>query len=252
MSLSRRLLLPALLASLCLALLWSPSVVAADKVLVVGATGRTGKLIVPELEAQGFEVRAFVRDADKAREVLGPDVEIVTGDITDPATIPPTLEGVKFIISAVGAGRKALPENVDYEGVSNLAAAAAAADIDQLVLLSSMGTTQEDHPLNKMFSNVLIWKAKGEQAVRDSGVAYTIVRPGGLINEEADKGQVVALQGDPRLDSAVIPRADVAKVCVAAIVEPSARNKTLEIVRRDGDVVSDWDAFFAPLEADAG
>ena len=63
-------------------------------------------------------------------------------------------------------------------------------------------------------------------------------------------GKVVGIQGDPRLDSAVIPRADVAKVCVAAIAEPAARNKTLEIIREDGEPVADWGGFFAALAAD--
>jgi uncharacterized protein YbjT (DUF2867 family) len=247
---SRRFL-PALIAGLCCTVAWAGAHQSAETVLVVGATGRTGKLIVPELITQGYQVRAFVRDAEKAREVLGPDVALVTGDLTDPSTIPPALENVQMVISAVGAGGgKASPEAVDYQGVKNLAEASAAADVQQIVLLSSMGVTHEDHPLNKMFSNVLIWKARGEQAVRDSGVPYTIVRPGGLVNEPADGGKVVGIQGDPRLDSAVIPRADVAKVCVAAIAEPAARNKTLEIIREDGEPVADWGGFFAALTAD--
>ena len=250
MKLSRRIL-PALIAGLCCTVTWAGAHQSAETVLVVGATGRTGKLIVPELIAQGYQVRAFVRDAAKGREVLGPDVTLVTGDITDLATIEPALENVQLVISAVGAGGgKGSPELVDYQGVKNLADAAAAAGVQQLVLLSSMGTTHEDHPLNKMFSNVLIWKARGEQAVRDSGVPYTIIRPGGLVNEPADGGTVVGIQGDPRLDSAVIPRADVAKVCVAAIAEPAARNKTLEIIRQDGEPVADWGGFFAALAAD--
>jgi len=104
------------------------------------------------------------------------------------------------VVSAIGArGAKGpdRPEMIDYQGVANLAAAAAQAGIRHFVLVSSMGTTQADHPLNKLFGNVMIWKAKGEQALRDSGVPYTIVRPGGLVNEPAGQGRIQLVQGDP-------------------------------------------------------
>lgn len=254
MNLTRRLL-SALLAALCCTVSLANEAATSGKVLVAGATGRSGRLIVEELRTQGYAVRAFVRDADDARELFGNDVEIVTGDVTDPASIVPAMGGISAVISAVGAGGtsgRSSPEKVDYEGVRNLAQAAADAGVGQFVLISSMGTTHDDHPLNRMFGNVLLWKARGEQAVRDSGVAYTIVRPGGLINEAAGQGRVTAMQGDPRMDSTVLPRADLARVCVAAIREPAARDKTFEVIRRDGEPVSDWQAFFAALEPDGG
>jgi uncharacterized protein YbjT (DUF2867 family) len=141
---------------------------------------------------------------------------------------------------------------VDYEGVKNLADAAAAAGVRHFVLLSSMGATHEDHQLNKFFGNVLIWKARGEQALRDSGVPYTVVRPGGLVNEPGGQVRVVAVQGDPLMDGARIPRADVAEVCVESLARPAARNKTLEVFTEAGDAVTDWDTFFAALAPDGG
>ena len=58
-------------------------------VLVVGATGGTGSLVVAELMNQGYPVRAFVRDTAKAVDRLGADVEAVVGDLKDPASIAP-------------------------------------------------------------------------------------------------------------------------------------------------------------------
>ena len=71
---------------------------------------------------------------------------------------------------------------------------AAAADLNQFVLVSSGGVTHEDHVLNKMFNNVLIWKFKGEEAVRNSGVPYTIFRPGGLVDKPSEISTVTLLQ----------------------------------------------------------
>ncbi len=223
-----------------------------SRVLVVGATGQTGRLLVADLQAAGYAVRAFVRDAERARNLLGEDIELFVGDVKDPATIEPAMQGSDAVISAIGArGAKGpdRPEMIDYMGVKNLSDAAVAAELKHFVLVSSMGVTHEDHPLNKMFGNVLIWKAKGEQTVRDSGLAYTIVRPAGLVNEPAGQGRIVLEQGD-KPGQHQIPRADVSTICVQALGNPEARFKTLETYRVDGPKVNDWAGSFKALSAD--
>jgi uncharacterized protein YbjT (DUF2867 family) len=224
-----------------------------DRVLVVGATGQTGRLLVADLRAEGFQVSAFVRDAERARKTLGDDVELYVGDVKDPASIAKAMQNADALVSAIGArGAKGpdRPEMIDYQGVKNLADAAAAAQLKHFVLLSSMGVTHEDNPLNKLFGNVLIWKGKGEQAVRDSGVPYTVIRPAGLVNEAAGKGRITMVQGDPR-GQKVIPRADVATVCLEALRNPdTAAGKTLEVFRVDGEAIEDWSAAFAALSSD--
>ncbi|MDH3978602.1 MAG: SDR family oxidoreductase [Gammaproteobacteria bacterium] len=221
-------------------------------VLVAGATGGTGREVVKDLLANGYEVRAFVRNAETAREKLGDDVEYIEGDVRDRASIDAALPGVDAIISAIGAGRGNPdngPEFVDYGGVKNLAEAAAGTNIKQLVLVSSMGVTHEDHFLNKMFDNVLIWKLKGEDALRASGVPYTVVRPGGLVNKAGGEKVVVFAQGDE--DGGAIPRADVARVCVAALGSEAAMDKTFEINSGKGPAQTDFESDFSALAADA-
>jgi uncharacterized protein YbjT (DUF2867 family) len=221
-----------------------------ELVLVAGAAGGTGSQVVKELLANGFRVRAFVRDMDSAKKELGDDVDYAEGDVRQRETIDAALDDVSAIVSAIGAGRgdpSNGPEFVDYGGVKNLANAAADAGLNQVVLISSSGVTDESHMLNKMFDNVLIWKAKGEQAVRDSGVPYTIVRPGGLVNKPG--GQPVRLeQGDT--GTGIIPRADVARICVAALMYPGARNRTFEAFSGEGPPGDEWELLFAGLKAD--
>ncbi len=220
-------------------------------VLVAGATGGTGSLVVAELERQGYPVRAFVRNTAKAAERLGPDVEAVVGDLKDVASIAAALDGVGAVINAASAGASEggdnTAEKVDYEGARNLAETAHAAGVDQYVLVSSRGVTMDDHFLNRMFNNVLIWKRKGEEAVAASGIDYTIVRPGGLGDGDGGKQTVVFEQGDTRQEGIFINRADVARVCVAALKFDAARNKTFEIHAVEGEPQADFGADFEAL-----
>jgi uncharacterized protein YbjT (DUF2867 family) len=222
-----------------------------DLVLVAGATGRTGQHVVSELLANGYKVRAFVRDIDEAREKLGDEIEYAAGDVRERETIDAALGGAVAIISAIGAGRGEpgnTPEFVDYGGVKNLAEAAVDARLSQFVLVSSGGVTHEDHVLNKMFDNVLIWKFKGEEAVRESGVPYTIVRPGGLVDKPSKEAAIVLEQGDE--GTGMIPRADVAKVLVASLMFTEALNKTFEVVSGKGAAPGGWRSRFAALQPD--
>ena len=221
-------------------------------VLVAGATGRTGRLVVRTLMENGYSVRAFVRDVERAKKLLGSTIDCVKGDVREIATIKPALVGATYIISAIGAGPGGDagngPEFVDYRGVKNLSDAVSAAKLDQFVLISSIGVTHEDHYLNKAFDNVLKWKLKGEEVLRTSGVPYTIVRPGGLTDEEGGQHEILFKQGDK--DGGLISRADVASVCVAALKIPAARNKTFEVINGSTPPVKDWQTRFASLKPD--
>lgn len=243
--------LAALALSACAGLRGGP-----PEVLVAGATGQTGALVVKQLLASGYRVRALVRDDAKARAQLGAGVTYVQGDVKDPATLGPAVAGVDYVISSIGARGKEgpdRPEMIDFQGVRNLVDAAKAAKVRHFVLVSSRGVTQPDHPLNRMFGDVLRWKLAGEDYLRASGLAYTVVRPGGLLNEPPGRGDIAFEQGDRRFTGAAlaIPREDVAIVCVEALRQPGARSRTFEIHRTDGPPVTDWKAKFAALAPDA-
>jgi uncharacterized protein YbjT (DUF2867 family) len=222
-----------------------------DTVLVAGATGKTGRLIAQDLAANGFRVRALVRDTGKAKEVLGENVEFAVGDVRDRSSIDTALKGVRYVVSAIGATRNDpanAPEFVDFGGTRNLAEAAAAAKVRQIVIVSSSGATQNDNILNKLFNNVLIWKLKGEEAVRGSGVAYTVIRPGGLIDEAAGKSHIILAQGDKA--TGTVSRADVAVACREALRIPAARNRTFELFSSSSAPATDWQKLFAALKMD--
>jgi uncharacterized protein YbjT (DUF2867 family) len=234
-----------------IALILTVPVLAGDLVLVAGATGRTGQKVVSELLANDYSVRAFVRDAGLAREKLGSDIEYAEGDVRQRETIDAALDGVAAIISAIGASRDDPsngPEFVDYGGVKNLAEAAADAGLSQIVLVSSAGVGREDSALNRMFGELLMWKFKGEEAVRNSGVPYTIVRPGGLTDGPGGEKSLEFVQGDDRQGR--VPRADVARVLVAALSLPEAQNKTFGLFGGEGPPSIELQIQFAAMEED--
>lgn len=220
-------------------------------VVVAGATGGTGRALVSSLLDEGYTVRALVRDEPRARIVLGDKVEYVEADVRDYASLEPVVAGARYLISAIGSTRsdpENSPEAVDFGGVRNLALAAADAGVAQFVLVSSAGVTQEDHFLNKAFDNVLIWKFRGEEALRESGVPYTIVRPGGLVNTPGGIEALVFAQGDTTAGR--ISREDVALICVAALGLPEAINKSFETYSSETAGANDWTEMFAALERD--
>jgi len=223
-------------------------------VLVAGATGRTGQHVVEQLLEQGHSVRVLARNEAGARELFGDGVEVAIGDLREPGSLPAAMAGVRYIISTVGSGGRGdpanNPETVDYRGTKSLVeAAVATGSVDHFVLLTSMGVTDIIHPLNRAANNVLLWKALGENALRFSGIPYTIVRPGGLSDAPGGQAGIRAGQGDSMVQG-FIPRADVAAVCVKALGNPDAIKKTLEVVADPASTGVNWEAFFAPLAED--
>ena len=215
------------------------------KALVAGATGQTGKRIVKRLLEEGVAVKALVRDRAKAEVEFPGEVEIVVGDVLEPASLDKALEGVEVLLSATGAAPSfdpTGPYKVDYEGNKNLVDAAKRAGVKQFVMVSSMCVSRLLHPLN-LFWGILYWKQQAEEYLKGSGVPYTIVRPGGLKNED-DERAIVMSSADTLFEGS-IPREKVAQVCVAALSEGAAQNKVVEVVASEDAAVVPLGTLFA-------
>ncbi|MGB3495098.1 MAG: NAD(P)H-binding protein [Elainellaceae cyanobacterium] len=200
------------------------------KVFVAGATGKTGKRIVQELANRGISTRAMVRSLDKGKQMLPETAEIVVGDVLEPDSLREAIADSTVIICATGASPDfdfTGPYKVDYEGTTNLTDIAREKGIEHLVLVSSLCVSRFFHPLN-LFWLVLYWKKKAEDYIVRSGVPYTIVRPGGLREEDSDDS-IVMTQPDTLFEGG-IPRIKVAQVSVEALFQPAARNQIVEIV----------------------
>lgn len=202
------------------------------KAFVAGATGETGRRIVQELIARNIPVRALVRDIEKARAILSPEAELVVGDVLQPESLTAALEDSTVVLVATGAKPSfdpTGPYKVDFEGTKNLVDAAKTKGIEHLILVSSLCTSRLFHPLN-LFWLILLWKKQAEEYIQKSGLTYTIVRPGGLKNE--DNSDRIVMQSADTLFDGSIPRQKVAQVAVEALFEADARNKIVEIVAK--------------------
>jgi uncharacterized protein YbjT (DUF2867 family) len=202
------------------------------KAFVAGATGETGRRIVKELIARNISVRALVRDVEQARAILPPEAELVVGDVLKPESLNAALGDSTLLLCATGAKPSfdpTGPYKVDFEGTKNLVDVAKSKGIEHFVFVSSLCTSQLFHPLN-LFWLILVWKKQAEEYIQKSGLTYTIVRPGGLKNE--DNTDAIVMQSADTLFDGSIPRQKVAQVCVESLFEPDARNKVVEIVAK--------------------
>jgi len=132
------------------------------------------------------------------------------------------------------------PQQVDWIGQRNqIDAALKSGTVSHIVICSSMGGTNPENPLNKLgrkdddgtAGNILLWKRKAEKYLIDSGIAYyTIVHPGGLLDEPGGVRELVVGVDDQQVatDNRSIPRADVARLLVASLEHESYRNRSFD------------------------
>ncbi|WP_218082469.1 SDR family oxidoreductase [Anthocerotibacter panamensis] len=198
--------------------------------LVVGAGGETGRRIIEQLHARGIPTCGMVRSAEAIADLKAQSIRAVTGDVLKPDSLTGPLTGVDVVFCATGARpfKGGSPQEIDYQGTLNLVDQAKAAGVEHFILVSSICVSRLFHPLN-LFGGVLYWKREAEKYLQKSGLMYTIVRPGGLTNDPpAEPG--ILIRGADTLFDGRIDRADVARVCVEAMLDPTARNKILEII----------------------
>ncbi len=204
-------------------------------VLVLGATGPTGHRVVAALSAKQIPVRAMVRNLEKANslpDLQKPGVEVLVGDVLNHADVARAFQGVRAVISALGnnePGNLNNSEKIDFQAIADAASAAKSAGVQHFVLCSSMGTETPD--LIPFLAGVLRIKRRGELALENSGVPYTIVRPGGLVNDPG--GQDVLIARSLRTGGR-ITRDDVAEVLIQALLQPEAKNRIVEIINQPG------------------
>ncbi len=245
------------------------------KVLVTGATGRTGSLVLQKLQAlpEKFVAQGFGRSPEKAKELFGSTENFHFGSILNPIDLETAIADCDALVILTSAtpqmkappqpGQRPeftfpegeMPEQIDYDGQVNQINAAKKAGVKHIIIVGSMGGTDENHFLNTLGNgNILIWKRKAEQYLIDSGIDYTIVRAGGLLNESGGKRELVVSKNDvllkdtPEGVTTGIPRPDVAEVVVQALLESNACNKAFDLVSKPEaatTVTNDFATLFA-------
>ena len=217
---------------------------AGTRTIVIGGAGRTGRRITARLLQRGGEVRVLSR---RLSDRAVPDVEQVRGDLR--AFDAGVLAGMTGVVITVEPPYDAAgAEAVMHRGVADVASAAARAGIP-VVLVSQIYITRPD--AQPQLRDVIAARGRGEQALRDSGASYAIVRPGWL-TDDPPSGVRLA-QGD--VDDGTVSRDTVAEVCVQVLLRPAAHGRTFEVFdagRGDGGDDVDWPRVLDGLTADRG
>lgn len=207
-------------------------------------------MLVKKFDQLSYPLRLFVRDPVRGERLLGSKHELYVGDVRYPLTLYPALDSVDYILCAIGSSNPTgdnNPRQVDYEGIYNVIEVAKSKNIKQFILVSSIAVTRPDHPLNQ-FGQVLNWKLRGEEALRTSGLDYTIVRPGGLKDEPEKTSKIIFGQGDHL--NGTISRSDVADVCIQCLENPRAIKVTFEVISSEEGRGKTWEELFNSLKPD--
>ena len=198
------------------------------KVLVVGATGRTGRLIVADALARGHHVTAFARSPDSLGELVQ-RVKVVRGDVLDGGAVSDAVDGQDAVLVALSVALRKRDPAVNAQGTLNVIRSMQRYHVRRLVVLSAGGTQQGPDPnapwvFDKILKPLFLQNAyadlrRMETSVRQSELAWTIVRAAGLVDGPARgvyrSGPGYSLPGGRR-----IARADVAAFMLDELERP--------------------------------
>jgi uncharacterized protein YbjT (DUF2867 family) len=216
---------------------------------VLGAKGQTGRLLVEKLvrKVGVKEVRCVVRDVERVPEGTFPadedKINVIAGDVGkhDDKGVRRALEGAHGIFFVCAAKGYERVKACDYRGVGHVAKLAKECKCARFLLLSS----QLVHPTNQYnfvrgilntintglfhWSGMMDFKFAGEKLLRISGVDYTIVRPGQLLDGDGGKSSFHVAQTNGSFMRTGITRNDLASLLIAAIDSPRTKNCTFEV-----------------------
>jgi len=217
---------------------------------ITGASGKTGWRIADEALNRGETVRVILRPGSQLPPQLKGRVEIHGLELGQRQALAAALQGCSALVIATGARPSvdlAGPLKVDALAIRDQIAACHDAGLRRVVLVSSLCAGRWLHPLN-LFGLILVWKRLGEQWLEQSGLQWTIVRPGGLSEDDqrADNEGVVYSRANQQ-ESNSIPRRLVARVCLEALNSPAAIGQIIEVTSANGQPSQSLEAWLAGI-----
>ena len=193
-------------------------------VVVAGGHGKVGIRLLGLLADGGHRARGLIRNPDHADDLTAVGAEAVVCDMEGLDDLSECCAGADAVVFAAGAGAGSGPERkrtVDYGAAVKLMEAG----VRRYVMVSAISAGRPDDWSEEMRPYYEA-KAGADERLMESGLDYTIVRPGGL-TDDPGTGRV---RVGTRLDYASIPRDDVAAVLLAVLETPGSVGKTFELV----------------------
>jgi uncharacterized protein YbjT (DUF2867 family) len=192
-------------------------------ILVAGANGTTGRIIIHLLkESESYKPIAMVRSQEQKKYFEEKNVSAVIADLE--ADVNPAVKKIDKVIFAAGSKNKNVI-GVDQEGAKRLIDAAKNAAVKKFVMLSSMGT--ENPFIGGALEDYFKAKQNSDNYLKNSGLIYSIVKPGALTNEKSTR----KIQLKEKLENqGSISRADVAHTLVEVLEDDVKQNQVFEII----------------------
>ena len=208
------------------------------RVVVVGGHGKIARLLAPLLLARGDVVVPLVRRPEHADELaaLGAQPALLDIEASDADDFAAVLTGADAVVFAAGAGadgRADRKRTVDLEGSLKSQDGARLAGVRRFVQISAIGVDEPiTDDMRAVWAAYVVAKRDADEALRDSGLDWTILRPGGL-TDDPGTGRVALGEHVPR---GTVPRADVAAVVAAVLADASTTGHQWELVGGDTPV----------------
>jgi uncharacterized protein YbjT (DUF2867 family) len=198
-------------------------------IAIAGGHGKIALILGRLLAERGDTVRGLIRNPDQADDLRAVGVEPVIADLESESDIASAIRGADAVVFAAGAGPgsgDARKKTVDLGGAVKLIEAAKAEGVSRYLIVSSMGADKAPEDGAEGFGAYLQAKFEADEAVRASGLDYTVVRPGGL-TDDPGTGLVTIAEDTGR---GKVPRADVAAVFVACLDTPSTIGQSFDLI----------------------
>jgi uncharacterized protein YbjT (DUF2867 family) len=198
-------------------------------IAIAGGHGKIALILGRLLAERGDTVRGLIRNPDQADDLRAAGIEPVIADLESESDIASAIRGADAVVFAAGAGPgsgDARKKTVDLGGAVKLVEAAKAEGVSRYLIVSSMGADKAPADGAEGFGAYLQAKFEADEAVRASGLDYTVVRPGGL-TDDPGTGLVTIAEDTGR---GKVPRADVAAVFVACLDTPSTIGQSFDLI----------------------
>ncbi len=203
------------------------------KITIAGGHGKIAMLLHPILKDKGHSVKGLIRKPEQAEALRRAGAEPVICDIEKEEDISEAVGRADAVIFAAGAGPGSGAERkwtVDRDGAVKLMKAAHKNGIPRYIMISAMGL---DKPRgNEVFQVYQKAKAEADEALCNSGLDYTIIKPGRLTDEPGTGNVALA----PDLPRGEIPRQDVARVIAEILEKPETAGHTFDLVSGDTSI----------------
>ncbi len=162
------------------------------RILIVGATGGTGRQLVAQALEQGYAVTALVRNPSKLG-IEHPNLRALQGDVLDYASVEAAARGQEAVISALGHKQYFRPTRILSEGTKNILRAMEAQGVPRFICQTSLGIGDSAGRMGLYYTFIVcplvvpfyFWdKTRQERLIAESKLDWVIVRPGALTNGE--------------------------------------------------------------------